>query len=227
VIGCRKKVVVYGAGTQLGAAWELALAHSPRAILFPAPVYADRPHAVHLLYSPQASAILSIRDGPANVPSSGAGATTPGGSAVLARLSVVDAPSMGYPPTRAPAAQAEPAAAFSVAGGWGGFGGMLSRAPVPVGTRTVGGEVLLVRDGAYPLCLSADARSDLGVFLSAEGNFTRSESLHWPTAPDAMSKKNTLCALIANKQPSPIPTSTPRYPEPPPPSKCSSPQRSR
>lgn len=129
VIGCRKKVCVYGAGRVLGEVWELVLPHSPRTVIFPAPVYADLPGSAHLLYSPQASVILNIHGGPP-----------------AQRLAVTELQATGYPPTRASAA----AAPVVEAGGFSalsGFGGLLRAAAIPVGTRTVGGEVLLVRDG--------------------------------------------------------------------------------
>ncbi|CAK9785513.1 hypothetical protein CC85DRAFT_286680 [Cutaneotrichosporon oleaginosum] len=155
VVGCSKKVVVYGAGTRLGEAWELSLQHTPRAVIFPAPVYADLPGAVHLLYSPQASTILHIKHG-----------------APAHRLVATDLPIGGYP-----AAKSGVARAAVPDSGWGRLGGFMRSAAVPVGTRTVGGEVVLVRD-------------DLGVFFSSEGNFTRDESLHWPAAPEALAFSN-------------------------------------
>lgn len=132
VIGCRKKVLVYGAGKHLGEAWELSLPHSPRTVIFPAPFYADLPDTVHLLYSPQSSVLLHISNGPA----------------AASRLSVTELPTTGYPPTAGPS-DAKPG--HEAGGGFGsaftGFGGMLSKAAIPAGTRTVGGEVLLARDG--------------------------------------------------------------------------------
>jgi hypothetical protein len=151
VVGCSKKAVVYGAGARLGEAWELSLQHTPRAVIFPAPVYADLPGAVHLLYSPQASTLLHIKPGPP-----------------AQRLSASDLPMGGYPGPKGGVAR--PAAPES---GWGRLGGFMRGAAIPVGTRTVGGEVALVRD-------------DLGVFFSSEGNFTRDESLHWPAVPEAL-----------------------------------------
>ncbi|BEI86071.1 hypothetical protein CcaverHIS002_0603580 [Cutaneotrichosporon cavernicola] len=150
VVGCSKKVVVYGAGARLGEAWELTLPHTPRAVIFPAPVYADLPGAVHLLYSPSASTLLHIKASPA-----------------ANRLSATDLPMTGYPASRDGTRPAVPDS------GWGRLGGFMRGAALPVGTRTVGGEVALVRD-------------DLGVFFSSEGNFTRDESLHWPTVPEAL-----------------------------------------
>lgn len=132
VIGCRKKVLVYGAGKNLGEAWELTLPHSPRTVIFPAPFYADLPDTVHLLYSPQSSVLLHI---------SNEGSAT-------SRLSVTELPNTGYPPT---AGVSDAKAAQEGGGGFGsaftGFGGMLSKAAIPAGTRTVGGEVLLAREG--------------------------------------------------------------------------------
>lgn len=168
VIGCSKKVVVYGAGSRLGEAWEMSLQHTPRQVIFPAPVYADLPGAVHLLFSPHASVILNIKTG---VPSN-------------QRLSVIEPPSQGYPAPKGgvakPAAQGE-------AGGWGvgRLGGFMRGTAMPVGTRTVGGEVVLVREGRLVRHRS-QLTPDLGVFFSSEGNFTRDESLQWPAAPDAL-----------------------------------------
>ncbi|WOO80809.1 Vam6/Vps39-like protein [Vanrija pseudolonga] len=161
VVGCWKKVVVYGAGKNLGELWELSLPHSPRRVIFPAPVYADIPGAVHLLYTPSSSVILSIRAG---VPPA-------------ERLTVTELPSTGYPPVAGKtAAPSLPASTSSY--GLSGLGGLLGKsAPVPVGTRTVGGEVLLIRD-------------DAGVFFSSEGNFTREQSLHWPATPDGIAFAN-------------------------------------
>lgn len=193
VVGCRKKVCVYGAGRVLGELWELALPHSPRVVIFPAPVYADLPGAVHLLYSPQASVILNIRGG------------APG-----QRLATTDLPATGYPSTRAGTAVTAPA---PEAGGFSaltGFGGLLKAAVIPVGTRTVGGEVLLVREGECrqgSLNTPALTFTDLGVFFSSEGNFTRTESLQWPAAPEAMAFANPYIYSVV-----PGTTSTPPMP---------------
>lgn len=120
-------------------------------------MYADLPGAVHLLYTPSSSVILNIRAG---VPPA-------------ERLSVTELPTTGYPPVVGKtAAPSLPASTSSY--GLSGLSGLLSKsAPVPVGTRTVGGEVLLIRD-------------DAGVFFSSEGNFTREQSLHWPATPDGI-----------------------------------------
>lgn len=132
VIGCRKKVVVYGAGKNLGEAWELSLPHSPRTVIFPAPFYADLPDTVHLLYSPQSSVLLHLSNAPT----------------AASRLSVTDLPTTGYPPTVGPSdAKTGPEAGGGFGSAFTGFGGMLSKAAIPAGTRTVGGEVLLARDG--------------------------------------------------------------------------------
>ena len=134
VVGCRKKVCVYGAGRVLGEVWEMSLPHSPRTIVFPATSYTGLPIAIHLLYSPQASVLLHIRGGAPNQ-----------------RLAVTELPTTGYPPTRAgsTAAAVPEAVTSAFTSGWGGLGGyMLGKgAAIPVGTRTVGGEALLVRDG--------------------------------------------------------------------------------
>ncbi|BEI93846.1 uncharacterized protein CcaverHIS019_0603050 [Cutaneotrichosporon cavernicola] len=176
VVGCSKKVVVYGAGARLGEAWELTLPHTPRAVIFPAPVYADLPGAVHLLYSPSASTLLHIKASPA-----------------ANRLSATDLPMTGYPASRDGTRPAVPDS------GWGRLGGFMRGAALPVGTRTVGGEVALVRD-------------DLGVFFSSEGNFTRDESLHWPTVPEALAFSNPFlysvlpAAAAVAGQPASLPT---------------------
>ncbi|GMK59883.1 hypothetical protein CspeluHIS016_0901000 [Cutaneotrichosporon spelunceum] len=176
IIGCSKKVVVYGGGARLGEAWELQLPHTPRSVIFPAPVYADLPGAVHLLYSPSSSTLLHIRPGPA-----------------AGRLSATDLPANGYPTPRDGTRPAVPES------GWGRLGGFMRGASIPVGTRTVGGEVALVRD-------------DLGVFFSSEGNFTRDESLHWPAAPETLAFANPFlysvlpAAAAVTGQPAPLPT---------------------
>lgn len=142
VIGCSKKVVVYGAGARLGEAWELSLQHTPRQVIFPAPVYADLPGAVHLLYSPHASVILNIKTG---VPSN-------------QRLSATELPSTGYP---APKGGVAKPAGPSEAGGWGvsRLGGFMRGTAPPVGTRTVGGEVVLIREGKLGYRILADRRT--------------------------------------------------------------------
>lgn len=152
--------MVYGAGRVLGEPWELALPHSPRTILFPLPMYADLP-TVHLLYSPSASALLKIQRGPKEQ-----------------RLTVTDLPSTGYPTVKGATLPAPE-------GGFGtlNVGGLWRSAAVPVGTRTVGGEVVLVRDGEFSYDV---ADSELGVFFSSEGQYTRDESLQFPAAPEAM-----------------------------------------
>lgn len=130
VIGCSKKVVVYGGGSRLGEAWELSLQHSPRHVIFPTPVYADLPSAVHLLYSPHSSVILHIKSA---VP-------------LNQRLAVTELPATGYPvPKSGLTRSASPAE--SAGWGVGRLGGFMRSAAIPVGTRTVGGEVVLVRDG--------------------------------------------------------------------------------
>ncbi|ORY29789.1 hypothetical protein BCR39DRAFT_588162 [Naematelia encephala] len=181
VVGCRKKVVVFGAGKGgLKEAWELNLPHSPRQVIFPsAPsssTSSPMPETVHLLYSPTSSVLLNI------IPAS------------TQRLSVSELTSAPPPPPHpsqvsttggASGSKADDKAAdggtaggglsmgMGALQGLGGYVGLGGRAAIPVGTRTVGGEVLI-------------SREDQGVFYSSEGNFTRTESLQWPAPPEAI-----------------------------------------
>ncbi|KAK4684616.1 Vam6/Vps39-like protein vacuolar protein sorting-associated protein 39, partial [Tremellales sp. Uapishka_1] len=199
IVGCRKKVVVYGAGKGgIKEGWvrsfaygnqgfqlisyrrqELSLPHSPRQIIYPSSSSSLLPETVHLLYSPQSSVLLQIH------PSS------------TQRLAVLDLPNAALPPPPAQStssssiamnvgnAVANPAdtpGGLSMGGmsltGLGGYVGLGTKTTVPtLGTRTVGGEVLI-------------AREDLGVFYSTEGNYTRPESLQWPGPPDALAFSN-------------------------------------
>lgn len=73
--------------------------------------------------------------------------------------------------------------------GLGGYVGLGGKAAVPVGTRTVGGEVIIVREGkSFAFFWDTADGPDLGVFYSAEGNFTREESIQWPSPPEAICK---------------------------------------
>lgn len=59
---------------------------------------------------------------------------------------------------------------------------------ISVGTRTVGGEVLLAREGASRASLNQalTPKTDTGVFYSSEGNYTRQRSIRWPSPPDGI-----------------------------------------
>lgn len=199
IVGCRKKVVVYGLGKSgykdgfVGQARkpsdkadqkELNLPHSPRTVIIPSG--SGVPDTVHMLYSTTTSAILRI-DATSKQP-----------------LTVIDLPNTPLPtasgsqardtaaPTGTTAAESSTAGgiggAFSGLGGYVGLGG---KAAAPVGTRTFGGEVLLGRQGGAIYEKVAGQRTDLvdqGGFYSSEGNFTRQESVQWPAAPEAIGK---------------------------------------
>ncbi|WVQ65020.1 uncharacterized protein L199_003190 [Kwoniella botswanensis] len=167
VVGCRKKVVVYGAGKEgLKEGWELNLPHSPRHIIFPSPPSSLLPETIHLLFTPQTSVLLHIN------PSSSAN-----------RLNVSDITTAPPPPSTSSSLTTEEGGTTGITMGMGaltglgGYVGLGGKSAAPVGTRTVGGEVLLARD-------------DLGAFLSSEGNYTRTESLQWPGPPDALAFAN-------------------------------------
>ncbi|KAL7424682.1 Vacuolar morphogenesis protein 6 [Cryptotrichosporon argae] len=181
VIGCRKKVVVIGAGKGFDA-WELALPHSPRHVIFPSPTYAALPDSVHLLFTPTTAAILHIHP------------TSPAAQ----RLAVTDLSAAAPPPAKGEAAPATEAAGSGLSLGVGAFTGLggyvLGKgANAPVGVRTVGGEIVLARD-------------DVGVFYSSEGHYTRNESLQYPATPDAIAFANPylysmVTTVQANAQP--------------------------
>ncbi|WWC68549.1 uncharacterized protein I206_102478 [Kwoniella pini CBS 10737] len=167
VVGCRKKVVVYGAGKGgLKEGWELNLPHSPRTIIFPSPPSTGIPETVHLLFTPQTSVLLHIN------PSSSAN-----------RLNVSDTTTFPPPPSSSASLIAEEGGSTGITMGMGaltglgGYVGLGAKSAAPLGTSTVGGEVLLARD-------------DTGAFLSSEGNYTRTESLQWPGPPDALAFSN-------------------------------------
>ncbi|OCF75081.1 hypothetical protein I204_03930 [Kwoniella mangroviensis CBS 8886] len=167
VVGCRKKVVVYGVGKEgLKEGWELNLPHSPRNIIFPSPPSSTLPETIHLLFTPQTSVLLHIN------PSSSAN-----------RLNVSDIATAPPPPSTSSSLTTEEGGTTGITMGMGaltglgGYVGLGAKSSAPVGTRTVGGEVLLARD-------------DLGAFLSSEGNYTRTESLQWPGPPDALAFAN-------------------------------------
>ncbi|WVR03742.1 hypothetical protein IAU60_000737 [Kwoniella sp. DSM 27419] len=191
VVGCRKKVVVYGAGKAgLKEAWELNLPHTPRHIIFPSSASSlaapPLPETIHLLFTSQTSVLLQMNPG-----------------SVATRLAVTDITTAPPPPIAGSAATTaqhgeEASGSSSMAlgmtgafSGLGGYVGLGGKAAVPLGTRTVGGEVLL-------------AREDLGVFLSSEGNFTRPQSLQWPGPPDALAFSNPYIYSVVSV----VPTST-------------------
>nr|ODN85587.1 hypothetical protein L203_04837 [Cryptococcus depauperatus CBS 7841] len=158
VVGCRKKVVVYGAGRDgLKEGWELAIPHSPRHIVIP-DAGSDLPETIHLLFTTSTSALLHLN------PSS-------------SRLSMTDLTTDPPPPQSLveealaqPGGNAFGKGAFGSLGGYVGLGG---RSVGPVGTETVGGEVLLARD-------------ELGVFYSTKGDYTRQRSIHWGAPPNGI-----------------------------------------
>lgn len=175
LIGCRKKVVVFGGGkgglkdawvsatssTSQYAPWtghsylrqELALPHSPRHIVLPASSRSSFPEAAHLLYSPTSSVLLHLH--PTSTP----------------HLSTTDLPVAPPPPSQLVASSAGGSSTavggkdeasgggggggsglsmgmgVSALSGLGGYVGLGGKAAVPVGTATVGGEVLLAREG--------------------------------------------------------------------------------
>ncbi|WVW80239.1 hypothetical protein I302_102217 [Kwoniella bestiolae CBS 10118] len=171
IVGCRKKVVVYGASKEgLKEGWELNLPHSPRHIIFPSSPSPNSvpslPQTIHLLFTPQTSVLLHIN------PTSSAN-----------RLSVSDITTSPPPPSTSSSLTTEEGGTTGITMGMGaltglgGYVGLGGKSAAPLGTRTVGGEVLLARD-------------DLGAFLSSEGNYTRTESLQWPGPPDALAFAN-------------------------------------
>ena len=149
VVGCRKKVVVYGSRGGIKDGFELALAHSPRTIIIQGSC-TSIPDTVHLLYSPTTSAILHID------PSSSS----------KQPLSVIDLPNTPLPqPVAGPSGTSKENGSGQAAGqdtagpsgmvsgvggalsGLGGYVGLGAKATLPVGTKTFGGEVLLGRQG--------------------------------------------------------------------------------
>lgn len=122
--------------------------HSPRTVIFPSPPSptSPLPSLVHLLYSPTSSVILHLN------PTSSQ------------RLSVTELANASLPPINGRQVDApQPAvggSGDSVGGsglgmgmgafsGLGGYVGLGSKAAVPVGTRTVGGEVVIAREGQF------------------------------------------------------------------------------
>ncbi|EIW66424.1 hypothetical protein TREMEDRAFT_70067 [Tremella mesenterica DSM 1558] len=173
IVGCRKKVVVYGFGRGYKEGWELALPHSPRQIVIPFSNPSFPPGTVHLLYSPQNSVLLHI-----NISS------TP-------HLTTTDLTTSPVPPATTSADSTQTGSTYLSTGegtglglggmssltGLGGYVGLGSKAAIPLGTRTAEGEALLARD-------------ELGVFYSSEGNYTRGESLRFPSMPDLLEFSN-------------------------------------
>ncbi|WVQ77396.1 hypothetical protein IAR50_007081 [Cryptococcus sp. DSM 104548] len=169
VVGCRKKVVVYGAGARgLNEAWELSIPHSPRHIVFPpSPSSASLPTPIHLCFTSTTSALLHLNP---ESPSS--------------HLSMTDVTTDKYPLSDVPdAGQKEEGAGSGLGMGmgrftsFGGYVGIGGKNTGPLGAGTVTGEVLL-------------AREDTGVFYSSEGSYTRPTSLHWPAPPDGLAYSN-------------------------------------
>jgi hypothetical protein len=149
VVGCRKKVAVYGTGKGgIKDGLELALAHSPRTVIIQSSG-TTMPDTVHLLYSPTTSAILHID--PTSNPK--------------VPLSAIDLPNNPLPqPTAGPSGTSKENGSGQATGqdtagsgmglgvggalsGLGGYVGLGAKATLPVGTRTFGGEVLLGRQG--------------------------------------------------------------------------------
>jgi hypothetical protein len=149
VVGCRKKVVVYGTGKSgIKDGLELALAHSPRTVIIQSSG-SSMPDTVHLLYSPTTSAVLHIDTA----------------SSPKQPLSVVDLPNTPLPqPTAGPSGTSKENGSGQAANqdgtgsgmglgvggalsGLGGYVGLGAKATLPVGTSTFGGEVLLGRQG--------------------------------------------------------------------------------
>lgn len=191
VLGCRKKVLLYGAPARPFAdPCELPLPHSPRHILFPSAPPA-LPETVHLLFTPTASAILHLHPASPSAPLSLSDLTTD--PFPPASPSTDDGPEQQTP--GAPASVAYGKGALSGLGGYVGLGA-LGRQQSPVGTRTVGGEVLL-------------ARQDTGVFYSSEGNYTRQRSVHWPSPPHGIAFSNPYIYSILPPSLTPSPASPP------------------
>ena len=126
--------------------------HSPRTVLLPSPATSNNPlpETVHLLYSPTSSVILHIN------PSSSQ------------RLSISELSNAAFPPPRdngrpldhthtntfnasdnAPEKSGVGGLGMGMGAlsGLGGYVGLGGKAAIPLGTRTVGGEVVIVRDG--------------------------------------------------------------------------------
>lgn len=190
VVGCRKKVVVYGTGKSgIKDGIELALAHSPRTVIIQSSG-SSIPDTVHLLYSTTTSAILHID--PISNPKQ--------------PLSVVDLPNNPLPqPTAGPSGTSKENGAGQATGqdgagsgmglgvggalsGLSGYVGLGAKATMPVGTRTFGGEVLVGRQGQSNFAERRNIaeRAELGGFYSSDGTFTRQESIQWQAPPEAL-----------------------------------------
>ena len=184
VVGCRKKVVVYGAGKgRIKEAWvrvllelstrvadgnqELSLPHSPRHLILSS---SQDPRSVFMLYSTTASALLHI---------------DPDSTPHLS-VSEVDIAHPHHAPERTSSSSEglgvsgtaiSMSKGVSALSGLGGYVGLGGKASSPVGTRTVDGEVLIGHDEA-------------GIFLSSNGTPTRSTSLQWPAPPESVAVSN-------------------------------------
>ena len=192
VVGCRKKVVVYGTGKSgIKDGLELALAHSPRTVIIQS-TGSSMPDTVHLLYSPTTSAILHIDTS----------------SNPKQPLSVVDLPNSPLPqPTAGPSGTSKENGAGQATGqdgagsgmglgalsGLGGYVGLGAKATLPVGTSTFGGEVLLGRQGQFNSARTQiiAKQSELGGFYSSEGSFTRQDSIQWQAPPEALGQSRS------------------------------------
>ncbi|OWZ49934.1 hypothetical protein C368_06859 [Cryptococcus neoformans 125.91] len=163
VVGCRKKVVVFGASPArpFTHPWEPPLPHSPRHIVFPS-AKPSLPETIHLLFTPATSAILHLNP-----------ASTAAPLAISDLTTDPLPPPVSSPPSPGTDTDRYGKGALSGLGGYVGLGALGAKQQTPVGTRTVGGEVLL-------------AREDTGVFYSSEGNYTRQRSIRWPSPPDGI-----------------------------------------
>ncbi|TYJ56256.1 hypothetical protein B9479_003101 [Cryptococcus floricola] len=180
VVGCRKKVVVFGAGERgLNEGWELSIPHSPRHIVFPpSPSSASLPTPIHLCFTSTTSALLHLN---AESPSS--------------HLTMTDVTTDKYPQSDIPnAGQKEEGAGSGLGIGmgrftnFGGYVGIGGKNNGPLGVGTVTGEVLL-------------AREDTGVFYSSEGSYTRPTSLRWPAPPDGLAYSNPFIYSVVSAPP--------------------------
>lgn len=159
---------------------ELTLPHSPRYVVFPpsgsrTPAL---PESIHLLYSPQSSVILRLD--PSASP----------------HLSINELPADPPPPVAGSSSSAADVGSRAASGSEGGgsvragVGGALSglggyvvlggKAVIPVGTGTVGGEVLVARVGeqtVYRLMMLAD---ELQIWVSSSRPRATTRGLaHW------------------------------------------------
>jgi hypothetical protein len=171
------------------------LPHSPRTVIFPSDSTQTNPlpSLVHLLYSPTSSVLLHLN------PSSSQ------------RLSVSDLSNAPPPSVSGKSVEIAPSSGIteSASGtgsglgmgmgaltGLGGYVGLGGKAVVPAGARTLGGEVILARDGKSNA--GYRSQSDLGVFYSSEGNYTRDQSLQWSGPPDLLGKPERHIHAVLN-----------------------------